>query len=374
MKKIKTKIIATVLLTFISSSNKTVPITLTNQLKNLGEIKNEETQTLNTRIESTEENGIMKTFNWISPVEVINNTNASIIEVNGNTISYNPLDNTNNKSSSIEFSFNQEDLLINSKLGKNFKPTILGVFIYDNEELDGLKNSTTNVLNGIKFNNEQKTTNLNASININNYCYGNIDTEGREETLVNWTDETSAIRITINNLTKNRRTIIPFMFQSHNELGLKFTPTQIAEELNSIATIYQETYNNGYQLGYKTATNLKGDMNYNQIYDKGFQDGKNEGYYSIDQDALIKQGYDEGYKTGLNLGKNQGYNEGYAQAIEDKASPQSIIYGLFSAILGVPIETLNGLSGLAIWNVSLIGIMITFMFLALLLWLIRKLI
>lgn len=84
------------------------------------------------------------------------------------------------------------------------------------------------------------------------------------------------------------------------------------------------------------------------------------GYYVGEQ-----RGYDKGYAEGYQVGRADGYSE----ASEDGA----VITNLFGAVVSVPIDVLNGLAPFAIWNVPVIGIIMTFLFAALIFFMLRKL-
>ena len=103
----------------------------------------------------------------------------------------------------------------------------------------------------------------------------------------------------------------------------------------------------------------------------------NNGAYQQGKD----QGYQEGYMDGLSDGKTDGYDEGLAQGRQEGfiegqnsvTSESTAINNLFASLVSVPINVLNGLMPMAIWNTPIVSIMITFMLLAMLMWLIRKL-
>lgn len=87
------------------------------------------------------------------------------------------------------------------------------------------------------------------------------------------------------------------------------------------------------------------------------------------------QDYSRGYNVGLGDGRAQAdqqkYNEGYQAGLSD-AGESAPMVALFSAIVGVPISVLNGLTPLAVWNIPLISILISFVFFGLILWIVRK--
>lgn len=83
---------------------------------------------------------------------------------------------------------------------------------------------------------------------------------------------------------------------------------------------------------------------------------------------------ERGYRKGWNIGHDVGYQEGYRDGSSEGESGNSllVIPTLFGALANVPISILNGMSGFAIWDVSIITIIFTFLFIAIILWVIRR--
>lgn len=100
------------------------------------------------------------------------------------------------------------------------------------------------------------------------------------------------------------------------------------------------------------------------VFDQGKEQGYQEGY----ADGL-SDGRTDGYDDGFIDGRNQGYREGQNSVTTESTA----INNLFASLVSVPINVLNGLMPMAVWNTPIVGIMITFMLLAMLMWLIRKL-
>lgn len=82
--------------------------------------------------------------------------------------------------------------------------------------------------------------------------------------------------------------------------------------------------------------------------------------------------YGEGYDAGLRVGDAAGYSRGYADGADAANQSMMVVPTLFGAIANVPIAIFGGMGDLAIWNVPIISIIFTFLFLALVLWLVRK--
>lgn len=96
-------------------------------------------------------------------------------------------------------------------------------------------------------------------------------------------------------------------------------------------------------------------VNYNNGYNVGYAEGKTAG---------VELGQSEGYQSGYNVGYNAGQ-----QSVTDETAA---VFNLFGAVASVPISILNGLGGFTIWNVSVIAIAVTFLFIGLILWIIRR--
>ena len=85
-------------------------------------------------------------------------------------------------------------------------------------------------------------------------------------------------------------------------------------------------------------------------------------------DKLEKESYDKGYKTG----EKAGYDKGYAVGVQDGQSGTSAMFNLFGAVVSVPVNILNGLSPLVIWDTPVISIILTFVFIGVLLFIIKR--
>lgn len=81
-----------------------------------------------------------------------------------------------------------------------------------------------------------------------------------------------------------------------------------------------------------------------------------------------------GYQNGYSEGYDLGYDEGFQEGVESLEEGGFAITTLFGSIVNVPINVLNGLAPLAIWNIPVVSIIVTFMFIGLVFWLIRKMI
>ena len=101
-------------------------------------------------------------------------------------------------------------------------------------------------------------------------------------------------------------------------------------------------------------------------YQDGFNDGEASG---------LKKGYSQGYEAGKAVADQVVYKNGYDKGYSEGSStltPASTIWGLFGAIASVPTEILNGMASIAIWNTPILAILFSLLFLALVLWIIRK--
>lgn len=86
--------------------------------------------------------------------------------------------------------------------------------------------------------------------------------------------------------------------------------------------------------------------------------------------------YNYGYTAGQADGKREGYDNGYSAGYDAGRSSMTdngrVMTDLFGAVASVPINILNGLAPLAIWNVPIISICLSFIFLGLVLYIVRK--
>lgn len=80
-------------------------------------------------------------------------------------------------------------------------------------------------------------------------------------------------------------------------------------------------------------------------------------------------GYANGYDQGMTVGYQQGYADGSRAPSDEQAAT---LGGLFAAIVGVPINVLNGLSPFVVWNMPIVSIVITFLMLGIILMVVRK--
>jgi hypothetical protein len=112
-------------------------------------------------------------------------------------------------------------------------------------------------------------------------------------------------------------------------------------------------------------------LSYSNVYlQSNYQDGFNAGQ---------KQGKEEGYSSGYSAGKavadkdvyKQGYDVGYSDGA-NTLTPVTTIWGLFGAIASVPTEIFKGRGDIAIWNTPILSILFSLLFLALVLWIVRK--
>lgn len=134
--------------------------------------------------------------------------------------------------------------------------------------------------------------------------------------------------------------------------------------LNYLRVLYRGLLD-GFMISWNSSVNAL-DKYYSTLISTGYNDG-------------YKQGQNDGYQSGLSAGKQiasqvsyqNGYNKGYNDGSSTLA-PSTTIWALFAAIAGVPTEVLNGMSNLSIWNVSILSVLFTLVFLALILWIIRK--
>lgn len=101
-----------------------------------------------------------------------------------------------------------------------------------------------------------------------------------------------------------------------------------------------------------------------KAYDEGYTAGMtaNNGKYSVSE-------YQEYGEQRFQEGKRTGYNEGYT----DGSSQTAPVFDIIGGIVSVPLYILNGLSAFTIWDISIISIIVTLLMVALVIWLIARL-
>lgn len=100
---------------------------------------------------------------------------------------------------------------------------------------------------------------------------------------------------------------------------------------------------------------------YDSGYTAGYSDGQGEGYTA-------------GYSEGKRAGDEAQYDRGYYDGLSEGSSPAGPITAIFMGITSVPISVLNGLGSFTILDVPVVGLLLSFMFLAIIAWMVRRLI
>lgn len=80
----------------------------------------------------------------------------------------------------------------------------------------------------------------------------------------------------------------------------------------------------------------------------------------------------EGYNQGAQEGYSQGYANGYNAGEQAVDNAGEAVNNLFGAIVNIPVNVLNGLAGFTIWSVPLLSIIFSFLFLGVVIWIVRK--
>lgn len=89
----------------------------------------------------------------------------------------------------------------------------------------------------------------------------------------------------------------------------------------------------------------------------------------------INKAYNEGREKGQQEGRAKGYEEGKQAGIEigtSQVTSGGFIGGLFIAIAEVPITILNGIGAFSVFNVSIMTILLVFLFMGVIIWLIKR--
>lgn len=139
----------------------------------------------------------------------------------------------------------------------------------------------------------------------------------------------------------------------------------LVTDFNSVVSLWLQGLSFGFLQGIKYHKSTEA-IDYDGYYTQGYEAGKADGYKTGQIDG-INSGKEIGYKDGYKAGYDIGYSKG-----SDTLTPFTTITSLFGAVASVPTEILNGMADLSIWNTSILAVLFTLMFLALVLWIIRK--
>lgn len=140
-----------------------------------------------------------------------------------------------------------------------------------------------------------------------------------------------------------------------------------------------EASNYGFDNGYSAGVNAGDPFIWQDGYNAGRQQADQEAYqngydvgFSQGEQSGAELGYTQGEEVGYDEGYDIGYDDGYRIGQREANNATSSILTLFGSIASVPITILNGLGGFTIWDVSIISIALTFLFIGLILWVIRR--
>lgn len=96
------------------------------------------------------------------------------------------------------------------------------------------------------------------------------------------------------------------------------------------------------------------------------------GYDAYPWEEVADDNYRDGYNEGIAAGRDQGYARGYNDGQASVTTESGTLLLLFGSIADVPIAVLEGLGGLVIWNTPIISIIISLLFVALIVWVIKR--
>lgn len=96
------------------------------------------------------------------------------------------------------------------------------------------------------------------------------------------------------------------------------------------------------------------------------------GYDAYPWEEVADDNYRDGYNEGIAAGNAQGYARGYNDGQASVTTESGTLLLLFGSIADVPIAVLEGLGGLVVWNTPIITIIISLMFVALIVWVIKR--
>ena len=176
-----------------------------------------------------------------------------------------------------------------------------------------------------------------------------------------------------NNIIGNFNISIVFSEFSDNELYIG-----TYEFLNDVSSIRSIQFDIG-NLSLNTTLGVSQFTLASTPYQRGYNDGylaRSDDYYQMlqqynDEVAIYNSLLEEyqAYKNKYNASTEQtAYNNG----VNSVGNATGGILTLMEGVAGVPITILNGLAPFAIWNVPVIQFIITILFFALIIWLVRK--
>lgn len=82
--------------------------------------------------------------------------------------------------------------------------------------------------------------------------------------------------------------------------------------------------------------------------------------------------WEQAYQQGWQIGYDYGYQKGGMDASVANVGNIGVIPYLFGGIANVPINILNGLADFTVWNIPVLSVIFTFLFLALVLWVVKR--
>lgn len=140
-----------------------------------------------------------------------------------------------------------------------------------------------------------------------------------------------------------------------------------------LSTDPQEAYNSGYTIGYSAGETA----GYNRGYDEGYFWGEDAGYNNGYQAGVtasqpnIDRAYNEGYTTGREEGYTEGYNTGFREGATGSGlqlDVPEIFDGMFNGLRDV-----LGAFEIEIFGISIVGMIIAFVVIAVVAFVVRKL-
>lgn len=116
--------------------------------------------------------------------------------------------------------------------------------------------------------------------------------------------------------------------------------------------------------------------NYNEIiynYSSDLQTQLDYAYQNGYQQGL-SNGSSINYENGYNVGYENGYNVGYENGFQEinKSDLSSGFLGLFTSVVSVPINILNGLFSAEFFGIPIVGVLISFLLISIIIWLIKR--
>lgn len=86
----------------------------------------------------------------------------------------------------------------------------------------------------------------------------------------------------------------------------------------------------------------------------------------------VGNAFQNGYWTGKNNVDTEAYTKGYQDGQASVGNAGAVMMSLFGSVVSVPINVMNGMGTFMIWGVPIISIIVSFLFIGLLIWVVKR--